>query len=331
MKKSLSILAFMLVLTLVLAACGSKNNGGNTPSSSPASSPSSTAEQQGSGEAKPDKITVKHQLGQDDVPVNPEKVVVFDYGTLDTLDKLGVEVAAVPQASIPGYLEKYKDSKYVNAGGLKDPDMETIHGLSPDLIIISGRQSDYYEEMKGIAPTIYMGVDNDNFMESFKSNVSILAEIFDKKAEAEAAMKEIDDKIAGIQEKVKADNKNALVILTNEGNISAYGPKSRFGIIHDVFGVPAVDENIEVSTHGKPVTFEYISEKNPDYLYVIDRNAVVAGSGSAKETLNNDLVNGTNAAKEDRIVYLDPQYWYLSGGGLLSVAEMVKEIEGGLK
>ncbi|MEF2246830.1 siderophore ABC transporter substrate-binding protein [Paenibacillus sp. IITD108] len=332
MKKSLTLAILVLALTMVLAACGGKNDGNSGgASSTPSNSPSSNPSSEPSSPAQPTEITVKHSLGEDTVPVNPQKVVVFDFGTLDTLDKLGVEVASVPQSSVPGYLEKYKDSKYVNAGALKEPDMETIHGMKPDLIIISGRQSDYYKELSEIAPTIFMGVDNENFMESFKSNVKTLGEIFSKQSEAEAALTEIDKKIAEIREIAAASGKNGLVILANEGNLSAYGPNSRFGLIHDVFGLTAVDTKIEVSTHGQPVTFEYIAEKNPDYLFVIDRNAVVEGSGNAKETLNNDLVKNTTAFKENQVAYLNPDYWYLSGGGLISVAEMVDEVEAALK
>ena len=34
------------------------------------------------------------------VTKNPEKVVVFDFGMLDTLDELGIEVAGLPQANV---------------------------------------------------------------------------------------------------------------------------------------------------------------------------------------------------------------------------------------
>ncbi|MFD2115694.1 siderophore ABC transporter substrate-binding protein [Paenibacillus yanchengensis] len=338
MKKGFTLSIIILALAMVLAACGAKdnkeNNSGATNSPETEQTGAATTEPttEPSAPADAGTVVVKHQLGEDTVTKNPQKVVVFDYGTLDTLDKLGVEVAAMPKGSLPEYLNKFADDKYVNAGNLKEPDMETIHGMSPDLIIISGRQSDYYEEFKKIAPTIFMGVDNNNYMESFKSNVTILADIFDKQTEAEAALAEIDTKIAGIQAKTKDSDKKGLIILSNEGNISAYGPKSRFGIIHDVFGVKPADETIKANAqHGDSVTFEFIAEKNPDYLFVIDRNAVVAGSGSAKETLNNDLVKNTTAFKEDQVLYLNPQFWYLSGGGLISVAEMVNEIEAGLK
>jgi iron complex transport system substrate-binding protein len=322
MKKSIPVLAILVILSLVLAACGGNKNG-NKGANSATDTPAT--------DAPATEITVKHQLGETVVPVNPAKVVVFDYGTLDTLDKLGVEVASLPQAGVPTYLEKYKDAKYVNAGSLKEPDFEKINETDPDLIIISGRQSDAYEELSKIAPTIFMGVDTKNFMESFTTNVKTLAQIFGKEAEAETELATINDSIKALNEKATASAKNGLIILANEGAISAYGKQSRFGILHDVFGIPAVDENIKVSTHGDPVTYEYVAEKDADYLFVIDRNAVTDGSGDAHASVENALVKNTKAYKEGNIVYLNPEFWYLSGGGLISVAEMVKEIDAAVK
>lgn len=75
------------------------------------------------------------------------------------------------------------------------------------------------------------------------------------------------------------------------------------------------------------VSFEYVVEQNPEMLYVIDRGAVVGSESSAKQVVENDLTKKTKAYKNDNIVYLNPDYWYLSGGGLVSVQEMVNEID----
>jgi iron complex transport system substrate-binding protein len=325
-KKSLPVLAILVLFAMVIAACGANNSGNSGATNTPANeAPAAT------DAAALTEVTVKHQLGETVVPVNPAKVVVFDFGTLDTLDKLGVEVAALPQASVPAYLEKYKDAKYINAGSLKEPDFEKVNELAPDLIIISGRQSDAYEELSKIAPTIFMGVDTKNFMGSFEENVKTLGQIFNKSTEAEAELATIKASIQALNDKAAASGKNGLIILANEGAISAYGKASRFGIIHDVFGVAAADENIEVSTHGQPVTYEYVAEKDADYLFVIDRNQVVAGEGDAHDSVENELVKNTKAYKEGNIIYLNPDYWYLSGGGLISVDAMVKEIDAAVK
>jgi len=314
-------------LAVILAACGSNNAAtSNNNTAAAGNTEATTAPNTASKE-----LTIKHELGEITIKTNPQKVVVFDFGTLDTLDKLGVEVTGVPQSNVPSYLSKYSDAKYENVGGLKEPDFEKINSLSPDLIIISGRQQDSYDEFSKIAPTLYVAVDNANYMESFTKNVKTLGQIFGKEAEVEAELATITDSVKALNEKAKADGKKALIILANEGKISAYGSGSRFGIIHDVFGFAQADDKIEVSTHGQSVSYEYVADKNPDYLFVVDRDAAVKSdgskSGSAKDAVENDLVKNTNAFKNGKIIYLDPNYWYLSGGGLISVSEMLKEVE----
>ncbi len=151
----------------------------------------------------------------------------------------------------------------------------------------------------------------------------MLAEIFEKEAEAEEALAEVHQSIEALNEEATADDGKSLVVLANEGSVSAYGPSSRYGMIHDNFGFEPVDENIESSTHGQSISYEYISENNPDYMFVIDRGAAVGDGDESSLTnvIENELVQTTEAYKNDKILYLDPEFWYLSGGGLTSVQE----------
>ena len=324
MKKWLSVLLFITVMT-VLAACGTSNNTSGTANNGGGDS--------GNGDSSTvvASLTIEHELGTTEVTKSPEKVVVFDFGILDSLDQMNVEVAGVPQVNIPPYLSKYEDSKYENVGSLKEPDFEKISEINPDLIIISGRQAESYDELSKIGPTIFLGVDTNDYLNSFTKNMETLGEISEQEDFIQQQLTTVKASIEALKEKATALDKNALIVLANEGNISAYGAGSRFGIIHDEFGFTPVDEGIEVSTHGMNVSFEYILEQDPDYLFVIDRGAAVAGESSAKQTVENAIVEKTKAYQNGNIVYLDPNYWYLSGGGLTSVQEMVKEIEGSIK
>ncbi|WP_409344878.1 siderophore ABC transporter substrate-binding protein [Paenibacillus sp. MBLB4367] len=329
MKKKLMLPVLTLIVALATSACGAGKS--ETPASNAAGSPSPSAAASTAPSQAPAEVTIKHKLGETKVKTNPKNVVVFDFGILDSLDKLGVEVTGVPQANIPPYLSKYKESKYKNTGSLTEPDFEKINALKPELIIISGRQQTAYDELKKIAPTVFLGVDTTKYMDSYTENTKILGTIFGKEKAVEEELAKVSASVKSLSDKVKAMNKNALIVLANEGSLSAYGAGSRFGIIHDVIGFKPADANIKVSTHGDPISPEYILEKNPDYLFVVDRTAAVGGESSAKKTVENELVKKTNAFKDGHIVYLDPNYWYLSGGGLLSVAEMVKELDKGVK
>lgn len=317
--KKLGLSSLIFTMLFLLAACGSKEKASTTTN--------------GSTEAVEEskEVTFTHEYGEVTLEKNPEKVVVFDFGILDALDALGVEVAGLPQAIVPESLEKYKGSEYTNVGSLKEPDFEAIHELQPDVIFISGRQAELYDQFAEIAPTIFVAVDYANYIPSLEENFNLLAELFEKEAVLKSKMEELQSSIDEVNKEASASESKALILLANEGKVSAYGPGSRYGFVHDVFGFKAVDENIEVSQHGQSITFEYILEKNPDVIFVIDRSAAVGGEVGAKETIENELVMKTNAYKNGKIIYLDAVNWYIAGNGITSTQAMTEEVKAALE
>ena len=130
------------------------------------------------------------------------------------------------------------------------------------------------------------------------------------------------------QRKTAAQGKGkGLVVLVNGGKMSAFGPSSRLGgWLHKDIGVPAVDESIKEGSHGQPISFEYLKEKNPDWLFVLDRGAAIGEEGqAAKDVLNNPLVAETNAWKKGQVVYLVPET-YLAAGGAQELLNASKQV-----
>ena len=326
MKNWKILTLLMAMMVLVLAACGNKEEKAAEDTSKEADKPAAETTEEDAGVYP---LTIAQPEGFKEVTLDkmPEKVAVFDYGFLDTLDTLGVEVAAVSKKVLPAYLNKYADDKYEDLGALKEPDFEKIAIMKPDVIFISGRQGDAYEELSKIAPTVYIGLDNTDYVNSFKANSELAGKIFGKEDVVTEKLAEFDTAVAALQEKAKATDKKALVTLGSAGELFAYGPGGRFGVVHDVYGVPAVDENIKVEGHGDSVSFEYILDKNPDILFVIDRDAAIGEESKTAEAIENKIVSKTTAAQNEDIYYLDPTIWYLSGGGLVSELEKVKSID----
>ena len=267
-------------------------------------------------------VTVQDENGTIEVSKNPERVVTFDYGTLDILDNMGVDVIGLPKKSVPEYLSKYKDDAYGDVGGLKEPDFEAINELNPDLIIISGRQADMYDKFAEIATTVYLSVDGSDYLNDFSRNLDVLGKIFGKedfvKENLDNLTKQMDEVKAIAQEK----NVNALTTMVDEGSISVFSDKSRFGLIYNQLGVTNKDDKIEESSHGQQVTFEYLVEQNPEYIFVID---------TAKALFDNDLMKSTDAYKNGKIVYLDSAAWYVVAGGLDSTQTMINNVKDALK
>lgn len=313
-KKLLSIVALALSAVLIFTGCSNKDNKQTSTDSG-------------------EKISITHSLGTVEVPKNPKRIAICEFGTLDAIDKLGHGdsiVAVTQDSSLPSYIEKYNDSKYLNIGGLKELNMEKINEAQPDLIIIGGRQSDSYEELSKIAPVVLVDVDWEvTYMESVKKNMSTVGKLFDEEAKVNEYIKGFEDRISALNKKVTDKKATAVVSLLNDRSLSALGAKSRCSLISNELGFTNVAAELENSTHGNSVSWEYLVEKDPDYLFILDRNLATnkEGAESAKSIVENDMVKKTKAYKNKNIVYLTPEPWYLAEGGLYSTDLMISEIE----
>ncbi|MGN5956081.1 siderophore ABC transporter substrate-binding protein [Sphingobacterium lactis] len=274
-----------------------------------------------------DTIQVSHKLGQTTLQLNPDRVVAMDIGALETMHELGVKAVGTPRKFIPAYLSTLKDNPDIaDVGSVVEPDFEAIAALNPNLILISTRQERFYDELKDIAPTVFVGTDNKNYFESFENNVKLIGRIFQKEDLALEKLKTIEQKVKTAQDRYSQDPNKGLFLIYNNGKFSAFGKGSRFGFIHDVLQIKPLMDLDDESVHGQRVSNELVAERNPDYLFIVDRNAAVVGKKANKQDVENRLIQQTNAFKNKKIFYLDPEVWFISGGGLTSVNLMLDDI-----
>ena len=310
------------VLTLccaaALAACGGQ-----------AGSAEGQAASSAAAEVPAGSVKVQTAHGEAVVPQNPERVAVYDLGAVDTLSKLGVKIGASVDSQNLAYLDvPLKDA--VKAGTLFEPNYEALNAYNPQLIVIGSRMAKdkVSSELAKLAPTIDMTAQTDNMKESAKARIDAYGRIFGKQAEADALKAEIDKTFADAKAAAQGKGKG-LVILVNAGKLSAFGPDSRLGgWIHRDIGVPPADEAIKEGSHGQPVSFEYMKEKNPDWLFVLDRSAAIGEEGkAAREVLDNPLVAQSTAWKKGQVVYLPPETYLAAGSAqeLLNAGNLLKD------
>lgn len=276
-----------------------------------------------------DTVTVEHAQGETEVPVNPDSVLTFDIASLDTMDALGVDaVTGVPKESLPDYLDKYGSDDYTNIGTLFEPDYEAIPETEPDLIIVAGRSAEAYDDLAEDFTVIDLTMDSTDYSASLEDRTQTLASIFDAEEQAGDALEKLQQRTEAIKD-AAGDQGTGLVLLTSGGKVTAFGTGSRYDWIHSEFGVePAVENVKHEGHHGEAVSFEYIQEADPDWIFVVDRDAAIGEEGkSAEQVLDNDLVAQTTAWKEDQVVYLDPEAWYIVAGGLTSTSTMIDQFE----
>lgn len=266
-----------------------------------------------------------------DSPAEPERIVVLDLGALDTINALGEadRVVGIPKATpLPESLSSFSDDKIADVGGLKEPNVEAIAALDPDLVIAGPRTTSLVPELSKHFEVLDVTYDMDKpFVDGASEATLKVAEAIGKKDEAEAKLKEFGGSVEAAKANVP-EGATALVVLSSGGKISAMSPAGRYSLIYKDLGfTPAITE-IKDGSHGDPISFEGIQKADPDYLFVLDRDAAIGESGgeAAEKILDNPLMHETKAWKDDHVVYLDGPSWYILMHGLDNMNSMLEDV-----
>ena len=290
-------------------------------------------------EAAPETITISTLNGNREtmelaVPYDPQRIAVLDMASLDILDRLGVGDRVVGSATTAlDYLQAYVTNEEIaNLGPIKEADLEAVMASEPDVIFIGGRLSSSYDALSEIAPVIYLATDTEiGVVESVRQNATTIASLFGMEAEVDALMADFDARIAALA--AFAEGQNAIVGLCTSGSFNVLGSDGRCSMISVEIGFDNLGDGDVTSTHGNESSFELIVELNPDYIFVLDRDAAIATEGAklAQEIVENELVMETDAYKNGHIVYLaHPTVWYTAEGGITALDIMLQDLESAL-
>lgn len=269
-------------------------------------------------------ISVETYRGPASVEKMPKSIAVFDVSAIDTMAALGVK----PAGAVSPVFVSYLDDAVAGAekvGSLFEPDYEAIAALGPELIVAGGRSSKVVPELAKIAPTIDMTIWEDTVGQGL-DRLEAYGKLFGKEAEAAEIKAGFEAKLLAAKAAVEGQGK-ALIVMTNGPKVSAYGAAGRFGWLHSALALPEAVAEVEKSTHGEAISFEFIRDTNPDILIVLDRQAAIGRDGeSAKATLDNALVQETTAWKNGNVIFLDSAPVYIAGGGVQSMSMTLDQI-----
>lgn len=277
------------------------------------------------GNAVANDITIETPRGKFSIAAVPEKFIVMDVSAIDTLDALGLKPSGIVSNIFVDYLGDIQATSKI-IGTLHEPDFEAIFEMKPDLVIVGGRSSRKYDAMTKIAPTIDMTIWGEDIVGQAKQRLEAYGQLFAKQQEAAKIAAQFDAKIEETR-KAAIGKGNALILLTNGPKISVYGSKGRFGWLHHTLNIPEAASNVEDTTHGEAVSFEFIRDTDPDWLIVIDRIAAIGQNGAAaRETLDNVLIHDMKVWKTNQIIYINAANIYIAGGGIQSMSKIMDEI-----
>ena len=353
MKKLIS-LALAAAMVMSLAACGSTSSSGSASSgagSSAAGGVSSAQEPQ-----EPETITIRALNGSKEevdveVPYNPQRIAILDFAALDAIDNLGLGDRVVGTATTTlDYLMPYTERDDVTIlGNIKEADLEAVMSCEPDIIFIGGRLSAYYDDLSEIAPVVFLSTTTEEgVVESTRRIATTIASIFGLEDEIAEKMAGFDDRIVALA--AAAEGKTAVVGMCTNGGFNVLGDDGRCSIIGKEIGFDNLSNGVVAeesgseggrgqggggqggtSTHGNEASFELIVSLNPDYIFVMDRDAAIASEGAqlAQEIMENELVMSTDAYQNGNLVILEhSNSWYTAEGGITALDQMLSDLEG---
>lgn len=277
-------------------------------------------------------VTVEHKLGKTEIKRLPQRVAALEMNEVDMLDQLGVPIAGMVKDFVPHFLGKYKNAAGVaDLGAIVQPNLERVHALRPDLILITPLQANHYQELSDIAPTVHFDIDFRNsqtgHIDAVKKHLLTLGRIFNKETLAREKSALLDAQLQEVRRITEGRPERALIVLHNNGAFSSFGARSRYGFVFSSLGVKQASAAVESSLHGQPVSSEFIQQANPDILYVVDRTAVMERKAVLKaEDVANPLLRQTNAWKNGRVVFVDADAWYTTGASPTALGLLFKDV-----
>ncbi|MGM7669060.1 siderophore ABC transporter substrate-binding protein [Microbacterium sp. A93] len=300
-RRPLAAASFVLISALALAGCAS------TPAAEP-EKPTSSDE--------PVSVTVEDNNGTHTLDLPLTSVVATDNRTFETLESWGVELTAAAVSLMPNTISYTEDASIIDLGSHREPNLEAVVAVEPDLIINGQRFAEFHEDFVSLAPdAAVLELDpreGEPFDEELKRQTTVLGEVFGKQTEAT----ELNDALDAAIDRVKAayDDSETVMAVTTSGGAIGYIAPTVGRTLGPVFDFAALTPALEVTDatddhQGDDIAVEAIADSNPDWILVMDRDAAVGADdpnyAPAADILeNSEALAKVTAVSEGNIVYM---------------------------
>lgn len=105
-------------------------------------------------------LVLNHELGETEIARTPQRVVALDWVSAETLLSLGITPLAI--ADTAGYRQWVTTptlpGSVKDVGSRREPNLESLTALKPDLIVINKEHAAVYPALTNIAPTVAFSV-----------------------------------------------------------------------------------------------------------------------------------------------------------------------------
>ncbi|MFB5759944.1 ABC transporter substrate-binding protein [Paenibacillus medicaginis] len=308
-KRTMGFLTGIILLALLLSACGQAQ---------PSAQPEGSDTNQPSAETAAER-TVTDAMGHKvTIPANPQRVLApYLEDPLVTLGVTPVAQWSVQNGKKQDYLEQYlKDVPLMPY----DMPPEQVLSAQPDLIIINSEslvQKGLYEQYSAIAPTYVLG---DEVSSDWRQSLLKIGELLNKQADAEKAVADYDAKAAAAKEELQGvggDQSVAILWLTKKSFYIVDPKKSSGAVVYGDLGLKAPALTVEADSDASwtSITLEKLPELNADHIFLIKSD-----QGAGSETLERPIWKALPAVQKGHVYTMESKGSWLYSGKIANEA-----------
>lgn len=301
LRTGMLLAAILALLTVMMAGCGSqiKDN---------------SAAPQATGDTR----IIKHEMGETKVTGKPKRIVALEFSFVDAATQLGVTPVGIAQENdddIDGLLGK--KINFTPVGTRKQPNLETISSLKPDLIIADlNRHKGIYKELSEIAPTIVLKSRNSSYEQNLAS-FGVIADALGEKEKGEQILAAHKANMKKLKQGVKAgEPRSVLVGVFRSDSLTGHAASSFDGQLLEQAGIRNALQNTSEPT--VKLTLEQIAQADPDVIFMAE-----ADEKLISEWKQNPLWQNITAVKKGEVYKVNRALWTRYRG--LGSAEKILE------
>ncbi|WP_018297183.1 siderophore ABC transporter substrate-binding protein [Corynebacterium lubricantis] len=315
-----ALVALVASAGLVLASCSDSSAPADNAAGESSSSEVST-------------IEVEDNFGVQTVPSPPQKPASLDNRTFEVLEQWGIDLVAAPVDLIPDTIGYSTNQDIANIGNHREPNLELLTAAEPDLIVNGQRFDAFQEDIKKLNPDTpivdFEPREGEAFDQELIREVEGLGKIFGKEAEADQLVKDFNDSIERARNAYNGTD-TVMAVNVSGGTIGYIAPNIGrvYGPVFDVLGLtPALEVADASSNHeGDDISVEAIAQSNPDWIFVLDRDAAVEETATPAKTVIEDsqALQNVTAIQQGNVRYA-PNDTY-TNESIITYTEIFNEI-----
>lgn len=270
--------------------------------------------------------TIDSAYGPVTLTGSPQRVVALGETPLDAALSLGVQplgtLASRGGTGVTDYLQD-KAGKIALVGSIREPNLEAVFKLQPDLILASSDlPRELYAKLSLMAPTV---VPKGDMFQDWREIYGIYAQALNKAEEGRQRVAEIDERIAALRQRLPQGQQVSVVRWNPQGPFIMSSQLFTGQLLEELgFTANALAAAQQRKPHSDILSLENLSRVDADWIFLATLNP--DGRKALEAARQQPAFTRLKALANERVVSVDGQTWS-SSSGYLAARHVLDDVE----